>query len=291
MHIPIMTSTSPLSFSHQNLRNRSFRGQNLQTADFKGCDLRGCDFRGAQLQGANFAQARLGPTPSKFLISVALALGTAVVTANAVSQIIFGILAITPHTSSWIYVVVLRIGLAIAGAAASRQCWQTKLPRKFSRNRLIEPVARGLSAAISAALLGAFYGSSATDNNLLATAVITVALGGTWTIVHMQARSGVVAIATTAAGAIMAYGFTFLAGITAGACLQAHKLAVGVIWGGISLVYIQLSLRAIAASIQAIRQNSGTAFSGADLTDAKFEGVQVGNANFADSLIAASTEK
>ena len=49
-----------LSFTGQDLQNRSFDGQDLEGADFSYAHLRGTDFTGANLKGANFRYSQIG---------------------------------------------------------------------------------------------------------------------------------------------------------------------------------------------------------------------------------------
>src|SRR3712207_3200023 len=110
-----MTSSSPLNFANRDLRNRSFKGQNLNGANFSGSDIRGCDFSYALLQGANFERVRAGQTPKQFIILVLVAGVVAWLTADALSQMIFGSLGKTPAEPAWSYILALGISMAIAG--------------------------------------------------------------------------------------------------------------------------------------------------------------------------------
>ncbi|NEO98604.1 MAG: pentapeptide repeat-containing protein [Symploca sp. SIO2E9] len=272
-----MTDSSPVNFANQDLRNRSFYGQNLKGANFISCDLRGCDFSYAQLQGANFERVRIGQTKLKLVTAVAVAVGITLLDAHAISLMIFGILGVTPQESTLAYAIALYIILALAGVSAGvRGLMKTQ--------SMLGRMVTAVSAAASGALLGFFYGGSTTNNNpqVATTAAIIAAVVGI--LASEKARGRFVVVAIAVAGAIAAYGFTFLAVGTSSAFLSVHKVSWGVLWSIVALSQIILTLRAFTVSFKEIRAACRTSFRGANLSNAKFEEVRLGNTDFSETL-------
>lgn len=272
-----MTSSSPLNFANQDLRNRSFRGKNLNGADFSGCDIRGCDFSYALLQGANFAQVRMGQTPKYFIPLIFIALVVAVVAINAVIRTIFGALGRTPAESAWSFVLALYSSLGIAGVCSGVRVI-------ISTQSIIWRIATTLSAAASGALLSFFYAGSSTDNNPKI-AIAAAVLGGiVMAVASFLFRRGLLPVAVSIAGAVTGYGFAFLIGTIASACFSTQNWILGILWGSLSIAYLWLTMNSLILGIQQIRETGRTSFKGADLTNAKFESARLENADFRSAI-------
>lgn len=272
-----MTDSSSVDFANQDLRNRSFHGQNLKGANFCGCDLRGCDFSYAQLQEANFERVRTGRTKLKLVTAVVIAVGITALDAHAISIMIFGVLGVTPQEPTLAYAIALYIILALAGVSAG-------VRGLVNTQSMLRRIITAISAGASGALLGFFYGGTTSNNNpqvATAAAIIAAAVG---ILASEKARSRFVAVAIAVAGAIAAYGFAFLAVGAASALLSVNKLSWGLLWGGISLSQIILTLRAFTVSFKEIKTAYGTSFRGADLRNVKFEEVRLGNTDFSETL-------
>jgi hypothetical protein len=273
----IMTSSSPLNFANQDLRNRSFKGQNLKGADFRGCDIRGCDFSHALLQGANFERARAGQTPQKFIPLVLVVVIAAWLSANAFSQMLFGVLGRTPAESGWSFVIALGASLAISGGFSGIRAFTGTT--SFARR-----VATIVSGAASGALLGFFYAGISTNNNPQF-AIAGAVLGGVvMAFVSFKFRTVLVAVAIAIAGAASGYGFAFFSGATAIAHFSVQSLGWGVVWGVLSLGYIGLTMNSLTLAIQDIKTASGTSFRGADLTNATFDGAKLQSTDFSGAV-------
>lgn len=273
----IMTSSSPLNFANQDLQNRSFKGQNLKGADFRGCDIRGCDFSHALLQGANFERARAGQTPKKFIPFVVLVVVVAWLSANAFSQMLFGVLGRTPAERGWSFVIALGVSLAISGGFSGVRAF-------IGTKSLARRMATIISGAASGALLGFFYGGISTNNNPQF-AITGAVLGGVvMAFVSFKFRTVVVAVAIAIAGAASGYGFAFFCGATAIAHFSVQQLGWGVVWGALSLAYIGLTMNSLTLAIQDIKSASGTSFRGADLTNATFDGARLQNTDFSSAV-------
>lgn len=272
-----MASSSPLNFANQDLRNRSFKGQNLNGANFSGCDLRGCDFSHALLQGANFERVKTGQTPRQSIPSVVLALVVALLSADAFSKMIFGLLGRTPAEGGWSFVIALGVSLAISGTFSGLRVMMR--PKSLARR-----IATIISGAMSGALLGFFYGGSTTDNNVQF-AIAGAVLGGVlMALIAWRVRHPLVAVAVAAAGAVAGYGFAFFTGATAIAYLSAQKLVWGVFWGALSLGYIGLTMNSLILVVREIRHGCGTSFRRADLTNAKFDRAILQNTDFSGAV-------
>jgi hypothetical protein len=273
----IMASSSPLNFANQDLRNRSFKGHNLQGADFSGCDIRGCNFSHALLQGANFERVRAGQTPKQFIPLLVVTVVVTLLSADAFSQMLFGVLGRTPAEGNWSYVIALAVSLAISGTFSGvRALSGTKsLP-----GRIVTIV----SGAASGALLGFFYGGSTTNNNPRF-AIAGAVLGGVvMAFVSFKFRRTVVAVAIASAGAVAGYGFAFFSGATAIIHLSVQQFVWGLVWGALSLGYISLTMNSLTLAVREIRGVCGTLFRGADLTNAKFDGARLENTDFAGAV-------
>lgn len=272
-----MASSSSLNFANQDLRNRSFKGQNLNGADFSGCDLRGCNFNYALLQGANFERVKTGQTLRQSIPSVVLAMVVALISADAFSQMIFGLLGRTPAEGGWSFVIALGVSLAISGTFSGLRVMMR--PKSLMRR-----IATIVSGAASAALLGFFYGGSTTDNNVQF-AIAGAVLGGVlMALICWRVRHPLVAVAVAAAGAVAGYGFAFFTGATAIAYLSAQNFVWGVFWGALSLGYIGLTMNSLILAVREIRHGCGTSFRRADLTNAKFDRAMLQNTDFSGAV-------
>ena len=269
-----MTNSSLPNFANQDLRNRSFKGQNLNGADFSSSDIRGCDFSHTLLRGANFERVKAGQTPRQLITLVGIAVVVALVTANAFSQMIFGVLGRTAAERGWSFVIALYVSLAIAGTFCAA--------RAMTGSRSIAGrVATIVSGAASGALLGFFYGGSTTNNNAQM-AIAGAVMGGLVIAIAIIFRVGsrFIAVAVLVAGAVAGYGFAFLVGTIAITYLSVQKLVGGIIWGTLSIAYIGLTITSLTLTVREIRDACGTSFRGADLTNARFDNGTLQNTDF-----------
>lgn len=272
-----MTSSSPLNFANQDLRNRSFKGQNLSGADFSGCDIRGCDFSYALLQDANLERVKAGQTPRQFITILTVAVIVALLAVDAFCHMIFAALGRTAAEPTWSYILALCLIFAIAGAFSGI--------RVMTGSKLIAGrVATIVSGTASGALLAFFYAGTTTDNNqLIATAAATIA-AVVIALIIVRVRHGFVSVAVSVAGAFAGYGFAFFIGATAIAYLSSQNIVWGVVWGALSIGYIWLTMNSIILAAREIKDACGTSFRGADLTNAKFDGAKLRNTDFRGAI-------
>ena len=252
------------NFAHQNLRNRSFRGKILNGADFSGADIRGCNFRNAQLAGANFQGAKIGISREKMVIFSAVAIAICLVFGDVLTRLILGTQGQIPESRSWPFVILLYGVLSVAGIASGMSSIQPKISKagRFSGT---------VSAILSGALLGFFYAGIATNNNSLAALAGMIVGGLLMFFVSSRIHRQVVTVALAAAGSVTTYGATFLLSATASAFLSTHKLFWGACFSILSLLYLWLALVSFSGTVREIGNAVGTSFSGANLTDAKFD--------------------
>jgi len=88
-------------------------------ADFSSANIRGCDFTNALLQDANFNQVKAGQTLGHLVIMIMTAVVVAIATLHAISQILFGLLGVTPEELAWIYTLTFFFTLAIVTVASA----------------------------------------------------------------------------------------------------------------------------------------------------------------------------
>lgn len=272
-----MPSAHPLNFANRDLRNRSFKGQNLNGADFSGSDIRGCDFSRALLIGANFERVRTGLTLKRVLILVAVAVVVALPVAEAMTRTVFGALGQTVQSRAWPYVLALYISMGIAGAgSAARVATGTK--------SIAGVVAGTLSATASFALVGFYYGGSATGNNPQVAVAAAIGAGVLMAIASFRFRTGAMAVAVAVAGAVTGYGFAFLVGASAIAFLSVQKLVWGVFWSIVSLAYIWLTINSLTLAVKQIKIFAGTSFRDASLTNARFDNALLQDTDFSGAI-------
>jgi hypothetical protein len=269
-------------FSNQILRDRFFHGRNLQKANFSGCDLRGCDFSNAYLQGANFQNIKAGRSPKKlmiFIIVVAIAL---YISFRAYSQMIFGVVGLTPADPAWSYTYPLHISMGIAAVATVALAKALPIGIAIFPRPRQNQIASILSAAASGALLGFFYLGSNLGNN--AAMAVTGSILGAILGALLSWWQSSFAIAIAALGATAAYGFTFLLVARASIYLSTNQIIWGIFWTVLALVSFVATIIALQLTIQQIAMRSTTSFRHADLTDASFDGAQLGSTDFTKAI-------
>jgi Pentapeptide repeats (8 copies) len=247
-------------FSHKDLRDRSFKGQNLIGVNFSGSDLRGCDFSYAQLVGANFQNIRTGRTLKQVLPFIIVAITVALLLFYVLNQLIFASLGQTPEDPAWTYVLGLYGILGIAGMGA------------VDKFKPLSVLFRMMSAAASA-LLGFFYLGSWTQNDpkfAISGAIACGLIAAGASFWNCQA----IAIALNTARAITRYGLAFLIAAIAINYLSTQN-PWGLLWGFLSMLYIQFSITALLSLAQQFKQIGGTSFRGATVTHANFDQVRL----------------
>lgn len=205
----------------------------------------------------------MGRTPKQLIPFMLVIGGVAWLTVKAFSAMIFASLGATAE-SVQSYILALAISLAIAGAFSGVRA-MTGSQSGFGR------VATIVSAAASGALLGFYYGGTATDNNPKIAIAGAVFGAVVMAIAISLVRRRFVAVVVAVAGAVAGYGFAFFVGAIAIAHFSTQNLIIGVAWGSLSVGYIWLTINSLILMVREINSACGTSFKGADLTDAKLD--------------------
>ena len=156
---------------------------------------------------------------------------------DAIATMIFGSLGKTQESSGWNYVLTLYIFLGSLGIISTIANTQSKL--KISLN--FQSIPTVLSATLSFALLGFYYGGTMTDNNHQVATIAAITSGAIATILSLK-QNQILGAATMPIATIAAYGFAFYAGTNAIALFAVSKLLGGIFWGIICLIYIGLTV-------------------------------------------------
>lgn len=265
-----------LNFANQDLRHRCFRGQMLPGSDFSGADIRGCDFSRAQLVGADFRRSRAGQTRRQQGIWLAISLLTFLLQGHAVSNLVSGSMGQAPGDKAWNYVIVLGVSLAIAGGFS------------WSRGGGGIPFmgrAALLSSVASGAVAGFFYAGIAMGKQpqwAITGAVLGGLMAGVLGLLWGKRTS--ITLASCMAGAICAYGFFFLVGMTGLSFLNIQDWRDGILFMLLSLIYLGLTVRSLAIALHTLRHAPGTRFTQANLTDAQFTDARLPQTDFSQAI-------
>ncbi|MCX7594691.1 MAG: pentapeptide repeat-containing protein [Fischerella sp.] len=274
----MMMNPGTLNFANQNLQNRSFRGRNLIGADFSNSDIRGCDFSNALLRGANFQGVKAGQTLAHLILVVAIAVFVAIAAVHAISEMLFGILSVTPEEPAWVYTVAFFSCLGIAAvASAVRGLTGTKF--------IIQRIATAVSGAVSGGLLALFYRGITTmgTNPEIRVKALVISLLG-MAFLGFYFPRGLVAVTIASAGLVTTYGFTFLVATATFTYLSTYNLLWGLVWSCLFVGAIAMTIISLIQLAKDITSFFTTSFRGADLTDANFEGAKLGSTDFSRAI-------
>jgi hypothetical protein len=166
------------------------------------------------------------------LVTVAVAL----LSFHAASQMIFGVLGRTPEDLSWSYTVALVIGLLASSIALAIGIFTTK-------NSLTSRIAIAISAAISGAWVGVYYGGIlAGGKNPQIGGVVAIITALLMVVTNFYLRKRLMTIAITVMGTVATYGLAFLCSSAAFAFLSTNNFLWGSIWGIFCLGAISLTM-------------------------------------------------
>ncbi|VEP17579.1 membrane hypothetical protein [Hyella patelloides LEGE 07179] len=170
---------------------------------------------------------------------------------DAITTMLFGSLGKTTESSDWNYILTLYVFLASLGAIAII----AKIKSKLKIFKIFKSVAAILSATLSFALLGFYYGGITTDKNPQVAIITAIVLGTLGTVLGFQQNQIIIAV-TASIASIAAYGFTFYAGINAIAQFSVSKLFGGILWGIICLIYLGITitnLTTVSSKLKSLR--------------------------------------
>ena len=179
--------------------------------------------------------------PIKYIGKIVVVIVASILAFNAIATMLFGSLGKTPESSDWNYILTLYIFLASIGAIsfAARLRLIAIFAKSKSKLRIFT-IFKPLTAGLSFALLGFYYGGSMTDNNAQVAIITAIALGVLGTVLGLKPNRLVNAAVATIA-TIAAYGFAFYAGTKAIALFTASQLLSGILWGIICVIYLGIT--------------------------------------------------
>ncbi len=170
----------------------------------------------------------------KYIFTVVIILIVSLLTLDAIATMLFGSLGKTPESSDWNYILALYVFLASLGAIASVANLKK---RKFRILKIFKAIAKTLSAALSCALIGFYYGGSLTNNNLQIAILAALSLAALGTFFSLK-QNQMMFVVISPIPVISAYAFAYYAGTKAIALLNVSRLSGGILWGLICLMYI-----------------------------------------------------
>jgi hypothetical protein len=182
----------------------------------------------------------------KFIFVSSVTLAVAVLSLNAVSQLVFSVLGITPEDANWHYTVALFLNL-LASAVTLAFCTLT------AKHTLRSRISITISAATSAVWLGFYYGgilSGGTNPQAsIGAALLTVLL---MAVMSFYLRKRLTTIAVIIVGTAATYGFAFLCSAATFAFLSTSHFLWGISWGSLcsgaialTVVFINLLVKEI----------------------------------------------
>jgi MFS family permease len=173
---------------------------------------------------------------TKFIIALSVTFAIALLSLHAISQMIFGVLGRTSGHSEWSYTVALFIGLLASSLALAIGILTPK-------NSLMPRIAIAISAAISGALLGIYYGGIlAGDKNPQIGGIAAVITALLMVVANFYWRKRLMTIAIIVMGTVATYGLAFLCSSAAFAFLSTDNFLWGSIWGIFCLGAIALTM-------------------------------------------------
>ena len=178
----------------------------------------------------------------RFIVTI-ITTAVTILAANAVAGMLFSSLGKTWGSRGWNYVLALWIILATTGVSAGLAGY---LPVEF---KLARRTCAVISTALSGAILGFYYGGTASDHNAIIAIISSVALGLIFALLTRQEQ---IKIAVALISAIAAYGFGFFAG-TQGIALISVSSPGGGIWILVCCLYLLMAIANLLAGFRLAR--------------------------------------
>jgi len=177
------------------------------------------------------------------MVVVAIAIVAFLILGQAVSNLVAGSMGQTPTDRAWNYVVALVITLGVVGGLAGVRSY---LKPSFAR------IADILMGALSGAIVGFYYAGIATGKDPR-WAISGAVLGGVVLgVASWRWRSPIRMLILNLAGALGAYGFAFLIGMTAFACLNVGYALPGALLGMLTLLYLWFTWKMLRETLQTL---------------------------------------
>ena len=210
--------------------------------------------------GANFSQTKVGVCPIAWLGSAFLFLVSGAIGLESLSQMIFGVLGMTPEDPNYLMRIVLIGFLAVVGGLVA-------IADRMAFRRVILTI----SALLEGLMLGFYWGG-----NILGRSLFNVCLvGGITAFIFLCGfllleRKGFGVMVFTL-GVAFANGMFFLSGVNALQALFVQQWLYGVGWSLIAVVYFVATIQTIAALYQQFKVTTATNFAGADLSQVRWQ--------------------
>ena len=179
--------------------------------------------------------------PIKYIGKIVVVVVASILAFNATATMLFGSLGKTPESSDWSYILTLYIVLASIGAISFAARLRLIAIIAKSKSKLkIFTIFKLLTAGLSFALLGFYYGGSVTDNNAQVAIITAIFLSILGIVLSLKSNQLVIAAVATIA-TIAAYGFAFYAGTKAIALFTVSQLLGGILWAIICVIYLGIT--------------------------------------------------
>lgn len=192
----------------------------------------------------------------KFIIALLITFVVAILSFHAISQMIFGVLGRTWEDPAWPYTVALFMSLLANSIALA-------IGQLTAKTSLTSKIALSVSAAMSGACMGIYYGGLlAGDRNPPIGGIVAVIIAVLMVIASFDGRKRLTRIAIIVMGIVATYGIAFLGASAAFAFLSANNFLWGSMWGLFCLGAIALTMRSIDLLCREIADYSRTNRSG-----------------------------
>ena len=178
------------------------------------------------------------------ITTVAIAVGSLIVTLHAVSMMMFASLGQTSSSDSWGYIITLQIVLAIIGIAGYLI--------NLANLPLVAKIGNFIAVSLCGVLLGFYYGGTYTDNNSQAAVASAIAFGIIFNLLYRWQKQIVLTV-VVAIASLCAYGFALMRGAAAINLIAGSLIIPGIIWGCICLVYLGLAVYNMAIALKKIK--------------------------------------
>lgn len=163
---------------------------------------------------------------------------------------VFGSLGKTADNNGWNYVVALCIVLGTTGITAYLANFKQR------KSGLFQSACLFFSTLLSGAILGFYYGGSASNNNPQVAIISAISLSLIFGICASQ-RYQIISVAAAFISALAAYGFSLYAGTQGIASLSASFNLWGIVWAVVSLIYVAIALENFLIGVSKIVEYAG----------------------------------
>ena len=169
---------------------------------------------------------------------------TTILAVNAISVMLFSSLGKTAGNSGWNYVLTLYSFLAAIGITYYLAIANLVKSNWFDL----------ISALLSGALLGFYFGGIASDKDPQIATIGAIALSILFGIGFWQ-KYQFLSVAVGFIATVAAYGFAFFAGTQSLSLFDVSTIFPGIIWGLVCLIYIAITINNLTKGINLIKSH------------------------------------